>query len=221
MFLGYGGDFLINFFIILVFIILFVFLDSLISSVSDSDFIPKKIYKKIVTRKIDKVIKTNSFIYPTFYDSNLKHKTLNELKCLNLKVTKDNINYVSINMILDELFYRYNKAVECLNYLNISNYEKYSIDTISIVKNEFKQDSKIRKILLENLKELLSIVKNCYSIAEAQTNKNKIYEENLIALCECTKDFILFFHKTTNIQNLEDRISNFKNKMEMQINYLD
>ncbi|WP_195391101.1 hypothetical protein, partial [Clostridium perfringens] len=182
---------------------------------------PKKIYKKIVTRKIDKVIKTNSFIYPTFYDSNLKHKTLNELKCLNLKVTKDNINYVSINMILDELFYRYNKAVECLNYLNISNYEKYSIDTISIVKNEFKQDSKIRKILLENLKELLSIVKNCYSIAEAQTNKNKIYEENLIALCECTKDFILFFHKTTNIQNLEDRISNFKNKMEMQINYLD
>ncbi len=221
MFLGYGGDFLINFFIILVFIILFVFLDSLTSSVSDSDFIPKKIYKKIVTRKIDKVIKTNSFIYPTFYDSNLKHKTLNELKCLNLKVTKDNINYVSINMILDELFYRYNKAVECLNYLNISNYEKYSIDTISIVKNEFKQDSKIRKILLENLKELLSIVKNCYSIAEAQTNKNKIYEENLIALCECTKDFILFFHKTTNIQNLEDRISNFKNKMEMQINYLD
>ncbi|AMN31181.1 hypothetical protein BFS06_13975 [Clostridium perfringens] len=212
---------MINFFIILVFIILFVFLDSLISSVSDSDFIPKKIYKKIVTRKIDKVIKTNSFIYPTFYDSNLKHKTLNELKCLNLKVTKDNINYVSINMILDELFYRYNKAVECLNYLNISNYEKYSIDTISIVKNEFKQDSKIRKILLENLKELLSIVKNCYSIAEAQTNKNKIYEENLIALCECTKDFILFFHKTTNIQNLEDRISNFKNKMEMQINYLD
>ena len=121
MFLGYGGDFLINFFIILVFIILFVFLDSLISSVSDSDFIPKKIYKKIVTRKIDKVIKTNSFIYPTFYDSNLKHKTLNELKCLNLKVTKDNINYVSINMILDELFYRYNKAVECLNYLNINN----------------------------------------------------------------------------------------------------
>ncbi|WP_283705558.1 hypothetical protein [Clostridium perfringens] len=212
---------MINFFIILVFIILFVFLDSLTSSVSDSDFIPKKIYKKIVTRKIDKVIKTNSFIYPTFYDSNLKHKTLNELKCLNLKVTKDNINYVSINMILDELFYRYNKAVECLNYLNISNYEKYSIDTISIVKNEFKQDSKIRKILLENLKELLSIVKNCYSIAEAQTNKNKIYEENLIALCECTKDFILFFHKTTNIQNLEDRISNFKNKMEMQINYLD